>query len=208
MKAFSQLEKNNSSFALEQVADSVGISQTRSQMLPGRFYSLTITPPANDLNQETIALYTKGKQYLNLNPVGLLLFHQNFVEQAIMLDLRTMPPQASAKILEAYYQFSLQNGLDRLFNKDGALISLEDRRLLDQKFYFITPTILSGLVGIDNLYYSVNKYNIDDIVSAKLIDWDNFGQLVNPRISTYGFFPDPINIQSVFEDFLTNSIKQ
>jgi hypothetical protein len=58
------------------------------------------------------------------------------------------------------------------------------------------------------LTYIVNKYNIDDIISAKLIDWDNFGQLINPRISTYGFFPDPINMAEVFEDFLTNSIQQ
>jgi hypothetical protein len=208
MKAFSQLEKNNGSLALEQVADAVGINQTRAQLIPGRFYSLKITPPANNLNQEFIVSYTRGKSYLDLNPIGLLLFHQNFVEQAVMLDLRAIPPQASAKILEAYYQFSLQNGLSNLFNRDGALISLDERRLLDQKFYFITTTILSGLVGIDNLYYAVNKYNIDDIISAKLIDWDNFGQLINPRISTYGFFPDPINMAEVFEDFLTNSIQQ
>jgi hypothetical protein len=208
MKTFDQLEKNNGSLSLDQVAEEVGIPQTRGQMIPGRFYSLKINPPAVNLTSEVIATYTSGKRYLNLNPIGLLLFHQNFVEKAVMLDLRAMPPQASAKVLEAYYQFSLQNGLRNFFDKDNTLISLENRRLLDQKFYFITTSILSGLVGIDNLYYAVNKYNIDDIVSAKLIDWDNFGKLINPRVSNYGFFPDPINMGEVFEDFLTNSIKQ
>jgi hypothetical protein len=119
-----------------------------------------------------------------------------------------MPPQASAKILEAYYQFSLQNGYSNLFSKEGELEPLAKRQLLDQKFYFITVSILSGLVGIDNLYQAVNKYNIDDIASAKLIDWDNFGQLINPRISGYGVFPEPVNMQKIFEDFLIKSIQQ
>lgn len=208
MKPFAQLDKNNGDRSLEQVTEEVGISINKGQFLPGRFYSLKINPPSQNLNQETVDVLSRGKGYLSLNPVGLVLFHQNFVEKVVILDLRVIPPQASAKILEAYYQFSLQNGLGNLFSKDGALSPLPSRQLLDQKFYFITTSILSGLVGIDNLYQAVNKYNIDDIASAKLIDWDNFGQLINPRISGYGVFPEPVNMQKIFEDFLIKSIQQ
>lgn len=209
MKLFTQLDKNNGTSSLEQVAASVGLSsRDYMRFLPGRFYSLEITEPAQNLSQETVDVLSGGKGYLNLNPVGLVLFHQNFVEKVVILDLRVMPPQASAKILEAYYQFSLQNGLPNLFSKEGELAPLAKRQLLDQKFYFITVSILSGLVGIDNLYQAVNKYNIDDIATAKLIDWDNFGQLVNPKISDYRIFPQPANMQKIFDDFLIKSIQQ
>ena len=107
--------------------------------------------------------------------------------------------------MEAYYAFSSQNGMPGLF-KDGELIDLNERRLLDRKFYFVTATILSQIIGVSNLNYSINKYNIDTIAEARLIDWDNFGMLVRPRVSQVGLFPDTINIVEIFEQFITNSI--
>jgi hypothetical protein len=65
---------------------------------------------------------------------------------------------------------------------------------------------LSQIVGADNLNYAINKYRIDEIAEARLIDWDQFGMLVNPKISTRGIFPDPINMERVFTDFIENSI--
>ena len=84
MKLFAQLDKNNSSLSLEQVANEVGISVNKGQFLPGRFYSLKINPPTQNLTQETVDVLSGGKGYLSLNPVGLFLFQQNFVELKLL----------------------------------------------------------------------------------------------------------------------------
>jgi hypothetical protein len=47
---------------------------------------------------------------------------------------------------------------------------------------------------------------MDQILDAKLIDWDNFGMLVNPSLTTDGLYPDPINLVKVYEEFLTNTL--
>jgi hypothetical protein len=47
---------------------------------------------------------------------------------------------------------------------------------------------------------------MDQVLEARLIDWDNFGMLVNPTLSVDGLYPDPINLAKVFEDFLTNTL--
>ena len=72
----------------------------------------------------------------------------------------------------------------------------------------ITPSLISELSGADNLYYAINKYSMDDISSARLIDWNQFGMLVNPRLSDRGLLPSPINLAKVYEDFLTNSLNR
>jgi hypothetical protein len=85
---------------------------------------------------------------------------------------------------------------------------LDERQIIDQRFYMITPSLLSEIAGADNLYYAINKYSMDDIVSARLIDWDRFGMLINPRLSDRGLLPSPINLATVYEDFLTNSLNR
>jgi hypothetical protein len=174
-------------------------------MIPGRFYSLRTQSPAPSLTESIVQQITK-KNYLDLNPVGLLLFHDNWKEVALMLNLKVMPPRASAKILEAYWRFSQLNGLNNLFDADGSLRSIEERRLIDQRFYLITPTALSNILGVNNLNYAINKYSMDQVLEARLIDWDNFGMLVNPRLTVDGLYPDPINLAKVYEDFLTNTL--
>jgi hypothetical protein len=157
------------------------------------------------LNEEYVYALT-GKKYLDLNPVGLLLFHDNWKETALVLNLKVMPPRASAKILEAYWKFSQLNGLNNLFDKDGNLRPIEERRLIDQRFYLITPTALSAVLGVNNLNYAINKYDMDQVLEARLIDWDRFGMLVNPTLTVDGLYPDPIDLAKVYEDFLTNTL--
>lgn len=53
-------------------------------------------------------------------------------------------------------------------------------------------------MGID-LNFAINKYNMDAVAEARLIDWDNFGMLVRPRFSQVGFFPEELNMQGIFE---------
>jgi hypothetical protein len=205
VKEFNQLEKNNGTQTLERVAESIGISQTRLQVIPGRFYSFKVKSPIPNLTRESIQLNFK-KPYYDVSPTGLLFFHDNWKETAILLNLKIIPPSIGAKILEAYWNFSKMNGLASLFDREGALISLEQRRLIDQKFYLLTPSIFSNILGANNLNYAINKYNMDDILDAKLIDWDNFGMLIKPLASTTGLFPNPINLSKVYEDFLTNTL--
>lgn len=206
MKNFSDILKNNGSLTLEAVAQEHGIVQSRAQIIPGRFYSFRTEAPSVNLNEEFVKSYTR-KNYLDLNPVGLLLFHENWKELNLVLNLKAMPPSASAKVLEAYWRFSQMNDLAKVFDHStGDLIPLDMRRLIDCRFYLITPSALSGILGIDNLNYAINKYNMDQVLETRLIDWDQFGMLVNPKVSTYGLFPDPINMQKVFDDFLKNSI--
>jgi hypothetical protein len=206
LKRFNQIEKNDGSMTYTRVAEEFGISQNRLRIIPGRFYALKTMVPTPNINEEFVRLWTK-KNYLDLNPIGLLLFHENWKETNLILNLKVIPPVALNKILETYWEFSLVNGLANLFKPDGSLISLEERRLIDQRFYLITPTTLSNVLGIDNLNYAINKYDMDYVLEAKLIDWDNYGKLVNPQLSPEGLYPDPINIAKVFEDFLENSIK-
>ena len=202
---FKDISKNNGSLPLNVVSQQFGILQNRGQVIPGRFYSLKTFVQTPDITAEFVQLHNK-RNYIDLNPVGLLLFHDNWKETALVLNLKVMPPRASAKILEAYWKFSNLNGLGNLFNKDGQLLPLEERRLIDNRFYLITPTALSTILGVNNLNYAINKYNMDQVLEAKLIDWDNFGMLVNPALTIDGLYPDPINLAKVYEDFLTNTL--
>lgn len=205
MKDFNDIPKNNSTLPLNVVARDFGIAQKRGEMIPGRFYSLRTQVQVPALTEEYVHAIT-GKNYLDLNPVGLLLFHDNWKETALVLNLKVMPPRASAKILESYWKFSQLNGLNNLFDKEGNLRPIEERRLIDQRFYLITPTALSTILGVNNLNYAINKYNMDQVLEARLIDWDRFGMLVNPTLTVDGLYPDPINLARVYEDFLTNTL--
>lgn len=207
MQKFEDISKNNGSQSLYDAAESIGIPQSKFNLLPGRFYSLNAISPFPELSERAVASLNQGRPYYDLNPIGLVLFHEKWKETVLILNLKTMPPNASAKVLEVFYRAASQNGLDQLF-KQGKLIPLEERQAIDQRFYFITPSVLSMLVGVNNLNYSINKYRMDEITAGiKLIDWDKFGSLINPKISTRGMFPENINLAQVYEEFITNSIK-
>ena len=205
MILFKDLPKNNGTLPLPEVVNQFGISQNRSQVIPGRFYSFKIQPETPAITEEYVYQKT-GRSYLDLNPTGLLLFHDNWKEVALFLNLKIIPAGVQSKILEAYWNFSMQNGLQNLFNNKGELIDINERRLIDHRFYLITPSALSTYLGVNNLNYAINNYNMDSVIEAKLIDWDNFGHLVSPIASTYGLFPDPINLPRVYEEFLTNTL--
>lgn len=207
MKRFAEIPKNNSALTLEQVASNVGIRVGTNELIPGRFYSLSILPPLTEFTVEAVQAITRGKNYIDLNPTGLMFFHPGWIETrtVLLLNLKVMPSPISAKVLEAYYFAASRAGMETLYDSAGDLKPLNERRTLDLPFYFITPTQLSQIVGADNLNYAINKYKIDEIAEARLIDWDQFGMLVNPRISTRGLFPDPINMERVFNDFIENS---
>lgn len=206
MKSFADLEKNNGRFSFSEIAAN-GIPQTRGQYLPGRIYSLKIQSPVANLNEEAVMTLNNGRRYYDLNPVGLSLFTENFKEISVFINFKVIPSNILNKILEGYYYFASKNGMANLF-REGKLIDIKERSLLDQRFYLVPPALLTQIMGLASLNYAINKYNNDQIIEARLIDWDQFGMLVNPRISTLGLYPEPINIASVYEDFVENSINQ
>ena len=202
---FNKLEKNNGTLPLNAVTEQYGITQNRGQVVPGRFYSFRVVADVPAITESYVYQKT-GKSYLDLSPTGLLLFHDNWKEVALVLNIKIIPPVIQAKVMEAYWAFSKLNGLSNLFDKENKLLDINERRLLDQRFYLITPTALSTFLGVNNLNYAINNYDMDNIAEAKLIDWNNFGMMVNPKISTHGFYPDPINLAKVYENFLTNTL--
>ena len=118
MKKFEEIEKNNGQFDLTQVAETFGVIQRRNQFIPGRFYSLNIVSNVPNLTEEIVPQLASGKPYYDLRPCGLVLFHDNWKETTLILNLRTMPIPVSAKLLEAYYEFSAKNGFQNLY-RDG-----------------------------------------------------------------------------------------
>lgn len=199
---------NNGRLNYSEVAQLHGIKVGR-RFLPGRFYSLKINSPFPNLGPDEVDFLSEGKSYYDLNPVGLCLYYDGWIqtETVLMLNLKVIPPQVASKLLEAYYRFSWQNGLASLFDSEGTLLPSEERQLMNKPFYAINGTILSNLLGIRNLNFAINKYNIDSIADVRLIDFDKFGMLVRPRLSSTGLFPDPFDLSQTYEDFITNSIE-
>ena len=187
------------------MAEDSGIPISKDRFLPGRFYSLEVTPEVPELTPEVVSTITNGKPYYDLNPIGLVLFNENWKQTVLILNLKVIPVGVSYKLLHAYYEFSRKNGLENLYLNDK-LISLEERLDLNQRFYHITTTILSNMLGIKNLNYAINKYSMESISNIKLIDWDNFGMLAAPLFSDLGLFPENINMEEIFNDFIQNSI--
>ncbi len=206
-----------------EAANEYGIIQNIGSFIPGRFYSLKIEPVVLDLNEVTIPEINDKKPYYDVNPTGLVLFHENWRETTLILNLRVIPPRIADGLLHGYYNFAQKNGLANLHEttiekptaenglKSARQISklkpLNERKSIDQSFYLVTASALADMLRIHSLDYAINKYNTDSIREAKLFDWDNFGMLVNPRITPKGLFPVPFNIVKVFEEFVHKSLE-
>lgn len=204
---FDKLVKNRGAKTLEQVALDHG-TIVRDIVIPGRFYSLRVEAPVPDLNEAAVNELNYGRGYYDLNPVGLVFYHPNWVESGsiIMLDLRIIPTRISSKILEGYYRAAMQTGLESLWNQNGELKPISERRGLDLPFYSATPSQLAYTIGASGLYFAINTYNRDQIREARLIDWDSFGMLIEPKISQYGLFPTPFNMEEVYSRFIENTL--
>lgn len=204
MKTFNQIEKNDGKYTLYDASSQFGIKQSRQQVVPGRFYSFKMISPVPVLNEEAVAGLTRGRRYYDMMPTGLLLYHDNWQQTMLMLNLKVIPAKIAAKLLEAYYELATRNDLPTLY-EDGQLRPIEQRRLLDKRFYLFPPSLLAQAIGATNLDYAINKYSIEDVFEARLIDFDQFGLLVRPKFSTLGLFPETLNMELVFEEFIEKS---
>jgi hypothetical protein len=205
VKTFDKIEKNDGRYTLVGVGYQFGIEQEKPQIVPGRFYSFKMISPTPALTEETVPMLTRGRRYYDLYPTGLLLFHENWQQTMLVLNLKVMPIPIAAKLLEAYYALASRNDLPTLF-EDDKLRPIEQRRLLDKRFYLFPPSLIAQTIGASNLDYAINKYKMEDVFEARLIDFDQFGMLVKPKFSTLGLFPETLNMELVFEEFIEKSI--
>lgn len=159
------------------------------------------------LTEDIVPLLNNGRSYYDVSPIGLCLYYEGWAqsENILMLNLKVIPPAICDKLLEAYYLFAMRNGLDSLYDSNGDLIDSSERAGLDKPFYLVPPTILANIIGATDLNYAINKYNINNIISVKLIDWDNLGMLIKPKISGRGLYPEPFNFEMMYEQFIKNS---
>jgi len=163
----------------------------------------------SQLTNDTVPLLNNGRPYYDIDPIGLCLYYEGWAqsESILMLNLKVIPPAICDKLLEAYYNFAMLNGLKSLYSSKGELLPSSERSGLDQPFYLVPPTILANSIGATNLNYAINKYNINNIISVKLIDWDNLGMLVKPRLSSRGLYPEPFNFEIMYDQFIKNSFE-
>jgi hypothetical protein len=194
-------ETNNLKFDLVQVGEIKGTQITKNQYVPGRIYYLNVSVPKTDLNQEEVQFLSNGKDYYDIKPVGLCLYHENWKEFSIFINFKVIPPLILNNLINSYFNIIKQYGYPSLLDKENKLIDLEKRSNLDLPFYFITSKQLSDLVGI-KLSYSINKYKVENIITANLIDWDKIGFLINSRVTFDGILPFPPNIEKIYNTFV------
>jgi len=223
LKRFEDIPKNYGKLSFSEVANEYGVDVNVGSFTPGRFYSLKIEPTSPDLNEGIVLELNNGRPYYDVNPTGLVLYHERWQETTLILNLRVIPPRIADGLLHGYYNFASKNGLENLYNNKiekptnenklkvarryQEIKPLNERLMINQRFYMVTASALADMLRIHTLDYAINKYNTDSIREAKLIDWDNFGMLVNPRISPKGFFPTPFNIMRVYEEFIEKSLE-
>ena len=172
MKRYEDIPKNQGSATYDMVAEDNGIAIGRGSFIPGRFYQFQVDPGVNNINEEIILELNDGRPYYDTKPIGLVFYHDQWQKTALILNLKVIPQSISEALLHGYYNFASKNGLTDLFDKEDNLIPLSERRLIDKRFYMVTPAMLADMLRIRSIQYAINKYNMESILEAKLIDWD------------------------------------
>jgi len=206
---FDDIITNKGERTFGQVAAISGIRVQTPEMRPGHFYSFEAV--YSNLNEYKIPRdkeewskhpenFVTEKQYVDVNPCGILLYHDNWKQHALVLDLKILPPVIRLKVLKGFYIIT-EKYLDKLY-KDGKLLPFKDREKLILPFYGITVSMLQEVTRT-KLNYSINKYNMEDIRNVQFIDWNVFGELPFANVDDRGVFlaPNYITIDDVFEQF-------
>lgn len=172
-----------------------GIDMTRNDILPGHYYMLEVPVPnfneawiprSKEDWEENPELYITRNEYYDMSPVGLVLYHDRWKENALILNLKVIPPKYRTKVIMTHLNL-IEKSLDRLnvFDKDEELVPLVERRRMNLPLYGVTPSMLSELSNF-KLNYAINGYKLDKITRAKLLDWDRIGELPLANVDTRG----------------------
>lgn len=209
MAKFDDIITNKGERTFRQVALSSGVRIQTSEVRPGHFYSFMVLMP--NLNESKIPKskeewkehpenFVTEKQYVDLNPCGMLLYHDRWKETALLLNLKVLPPRKRVTLLRAFHALT-EKYIDKLY-KDDKLLPFNEREKMIMPFYGITLNMLQDLTNI-NLGYSINKYNMTDIRNVVFLDWNKFGELPFAKVDEYGVFvaPNYTTIADIFEQF-------
>lgn len=209
MAKFEDIITNRKERNFTQLAYTKAERVNQTQIRPGHFYSFKIVPSFN-LNESMIPRtyddwfenpqqYITEKQYYDLNPTGLFLYHDNWRELALVLNLKVIPPIQRAKLLAGYY-FVAEKYISRLYKEDK-LIPFKDRESLNLPLYAITPSVLQQITGLD-LNYSINKYKVEELREIRFLDWNLFGELPYANIDESGImYASNYTLADIFELF-------
>jgi hypothetical protein len=212
MIVIKDLITNNRERNYSQVFEDKGVNITRKALLPGHYYSVDVEipnmsrsflPNSNEEFKDNPTGYLSDKQHYDLNPMGLALAHPRWKENLLMVDFKVIPPKYHMAIYNAHLNL-IESSLDRLnvFDKDRDMIGFDERAKTNLPMYGITAKILSQASGV-NIYSAVSAYKLKLIKRARLMDWDNIGELPMASLETKGIVlsPGTINISRVYELF-------
>lgn len=203
---------NNRERNYSQVFGENGIDISRAELIPGHYYSVDVVMPnmnrtflpnnAEEFNENKTGFIT-NKQHYDLNPMGLALAHPNWKENLLMIDFKVIPPRFHMSIFNAHLNL-IEESLNRLnvFDEERETIGLKERSMTNLPMYGITAKILSQASGV-NLYHAVTAYKLSIIQGARLMDWDNIGELPMATLETTGIVlsPGTLDITSIYEQF-------
>lgn len=191
-----------------------GIKVNRNEILPGHYYSLVHTiisvegfnqnwiPNNENEYKENPEAYITNRPYVDMNPIGLAFYHDKWKENALMLNLKVIPPKYRAALVMTHINI-IKESLDRIGAfEEGKLLSLNERKAINLPMYKITPSILEQVSGI-KIGYAMSGYKLDKVVEARMLDWDKIGEVPLANIETRGimFASGVMELSSIFDKF-------
>lgn len=208
---------NNRERNFSQSIEEYGVMVGRNDILPGHYYSFDVPipnfnenwiPRSKDEWEENPSAYITNRNYYDMNPVGLVFFHDNWKNVALMLNLKVIDPRRRSNIIMTHLNM-IEDNLDRLyvFDKDEETIPFKDRRGMNLPLFRIAPSHLETRTGM-KLGYAISGYKLDKISRARLLDWDHIGELPMANIDQRGLAMSPgaYDITSLFTAFENNNI--
>jgi hypothetical protein len=192
MITLEQISTNRGERNFYQVVEEFGESISRNDVLPGHYYALDV--PIPNFNTQWIPntieeyksnpdAYITNRQYYNLKPVGLSFYHDRWKDNCLMLDLKVIPPAYRSKVIITHLNL-IEKNLDAI-SAFSEIVNFKERASMNLALYSITPSILEQATGL-NLKYAISAFKMDRISSAKLIDWNNIGELPQANVDTRG----------------------
>jgi hypothetical protein len=168
---------------------------TRSDILPGHYYSIDISVPNFNSNwipeseeawQDSPDSYITSKEYYDLSPVGPVFYHDNWKNVALVLNLKVIPPRFRPKIIQTHLSL-IEDSLNRINwgNSEVPTIDLYERRKMNLSLYRVTPKMIQDLTGL-KLNWAISGYKLDKVSRAKIMDWDNIGELPYSNMDVRG----------------------
>lgn len=185
---------------------------SRNDILPGHYYYLEVPipnfnpnwiPASEDDWKENPEAYITNREYYDMSPVGPVFYHDNWKNVALVLNLKVIPPKYRPIILQAHLTL-IEKSLERInwFDKNIPTIELKARRALNLPLYRVTPKMLQDLTGL-KLGWAISGYNLDKVSRAKIMDWDNIGEIPYANIEVKGLAlsPSMIDHSRLFDKF-------